>query len=368
MSDHIKNMEASAERRREEREKRKRDRERRKEQRTGTDVETLPPDGTPETARPQPFTPDLIPDPVSIEATGDLSADEIEDLRQCERAFAHADQAEWMRGKAAHAVRERRLYRPRTWPEYCEEVLGESESEVNRMILEWPLGEKIAQFWVTPRPTPSSHKRALLPLIDTYGLEATARGYVLLRMWAAEHKERVTASVLTAMVNQQQQITDGPSDEPLPVAQFLERKTRALEQRRTVPTQSTTPDRIEASPSPQPQTSALPPGAAAAPASPAATTPSDTTPAEPPHNEQEGQPDPGTAKPDAEAPPAESTEVIDAEIVYENLTATTVRQTMQGVREGISEKLRGADPDVLKAIITLGDEITSAAKKELESE
>ncbi|MFD8335590.1 hypothetical protein ACFV42_23465 [Streptomyces solisilvae] len=81
MSDHIKNMEASAE-----------------QQRTGTDMEHLPPSSTPGTARPQPFTPDLIPDPVSCE---------------CERTFAHADQAEWMRGKAAHAVRERRLYRPR---------------------------------------------------------------------------------------------------------------------------------------------------------------------------------------------------------------------------------------------------------------
>ncbi|MGH3801826.1 MAG: hypothetical protein ACRDTD_17175 [Pseudonocardiaceae bacterium] len=150
--------------------------------------------------RPQPFTPDLVPEPLEVEATGDLTAQETEDLTLCERAFVHADQAEWMRGKAAHAVRSRRLYRRdgRLWPEYCEEVLGESESEVNRRIQQWPLARAISQLW--KQPTPASHLQALIPAVEAYGEEQLAHGYVELRKWATENGTRVTAADLTGWV------------------------------------------------------------------------------------------------------------------------------------------------------------------------
>ncbi|MFI5987309.1 hypothetical protein ACIBEA_41370 [Streptomyces sp. NPDC051555] len=153
-----------------------------------------------EAYRPQPFTPDLVPEPLEVETTGDLTAQETEDLTLCERAFVHADQAEWMRGKAAHAVRSRRLYRcgGRLWPEYCEEVLGESESEVNRRIQQWPLARAISQFW--KQPTPASHLQALIPAVEAYGEEQLARGYVELRKWATENGTRVTAADLTGWV------------------------------------------------------------------------------------------------------------------------------------------------------------------------
>ncbi|AEM89011.1 hypothetical protein [Streptomyces violaceusniger] len=352
MSSHIKNMEEAARRRREARQGRRGGSSDGEGQpATGAEVELRPgelPTGPPPKARPQPFTPDLIPEPVAVEATGDLSPDEAEDLRQCERAFANADEAEWMRGKAAHAVRDRRLYRPRTWPDYCEEVLGESESEVNRMIQEWPIGAMITQIWVTPRPTPASHRRALLPLVDLYGLEATARGYVLLRTWAAENNERVTATVLTAMVDQRQLAGAKPQDEPLPVTQFLERKkTKALERGRSVPPQPAAPKQ-EGPP--------LPPST---PAPERQETPSGT-----PQRETEHPPAPDDSTPHADTSTEEPSEIIDAEIVDDSL-ATGVRQAMQDAREGIEGKLRGADPDLLKTIISLGEEITSAAREEL---
>ncbi|GHB31222.1 hypothetical protein [Streptomyces chryseus] len=150
--------------------------------------------------RPQPFTPDLIPEPKEIEAEGELTPEETGDLANCEKAFAYADQAEWMRGKAAHAVRSRRLYRSggRLWPEYCEEILGESESEVNRRIQQWQLARAIFQLWT--RPTPASHIQALLPAVKAYGEEQLARGYVELRGWAAQNGTRVTAADLAGWV------------------------------------------------------------------------------------------------------------------------------------------------------------------------
>ncbi|MER5870538.1 hypothetical protein [Streptomyces sp. NPDC002044] len=148
--------------------------------------------------RPQPFTPDLIPEPKEVEAEGELTAQETGDLENCEKAFSYADQAEWMRGKAAHAVRSRRLYRSggRLWPEYCEEVLGQSESEANRMIQQWRLARAIFQLWT--RPTPASHIQALLPAVDAYGEDRIAGGYVELRTWASENGTRVTAADLNA--------------------------------------------------------------------------------------------------------------------------------------------------------------------------
>ncbi|MFG2978743.1 hypothetical protein ACGFYY_37875 [Streptomyces sp. NPDC048331] len=171
--------------------------------------------------RPQPFTPDLIPEPKEIEAEGELTPEETGDLANCEQAFAYADQAEWMRGKAAHAVRSRRLYRSggRLWPEYCEEVLGESESEVNRRIQQWQLARAIFQLWA--RPTPASHIQALLPAVGAYGEEQLARGYVELRGWAAENGTRVTAADLTGWVKKARSAVKEKSAPPALTGQAL---------------------------------------------------------------------------------------------------------------------------------------------------
>ncbi|MGP3691088.1 hypothetical protein ACTVZO_41555 [Streptomyces sp. IBSNAI002] len=193
--------------------------------------------------RPQPFTPDLIPEPKEIEAEGNLTPEESADLANCEKAFAYADQAEWMRGKAAHAVRSRRLYRAdgRLWPDYCEEVLGESESEVNRRIQQWQLAREVSQLWT--RPTPASHLQALLPAVEAYGEEQLARGYVELRGWAAENGMRITAADLTGWVKKARSAVRSKTPPPALTAQTLtqvredlQRQSELTASRRAAPT------------------------------------------------------------------------------------------------------------------------------------
>ncbi|MFE7268188.1 hypothetical protein ACFU9B_40325 [Streptomyces sp. NPDC057592] len=168
------------------------------------EVEQSPPTAEPEPYRPQPFTPDLIPDPVEVEveAEGDLTPQEVDDLGYCEAAFANGNRAEWMKWMAAHAVRSRRLHRQggRTWPDYCQDRFGESESEVNRRIQQWPVLRAITEQQDRPRAIPDSHVQHLLPMVEQHGQDLTARAYVALRVWAAEHRHRVTANVVNGLV------------------------------------------------------------------------------------------------------------------------------------------------------------------------
>ncbi|MCQ4045811.1 hypothetical protein ACFOSC_27965 [Streptantibioticus rubrisoli] len=180
-------------------------------------VEPEPPASGTGAYRPQPFTPDLIPEPEELDAQGPLTDQEVDELARCEAAYINANQADWLKWKAAHAVRSRKTYRgpdgTRTWPEYCDEVLGESESEVNRSIQQWPLMRAIAQQWTKPLATPASHVQALLPVVEGYGLEETARDYATLRTWAAENKKRVTAADLETWVQKAQAI-ERPEEKP----------------------------------------------------------------------------------------------------------------------------------------------------------
>ncbi|MFD8026131.1 hypothetical protein ACFV6G_37670 [Streptomyces lavendulae] len=154
--------------------------------------------------RPQAFTPDLIPEPVEVEveADGELTPQEVDDLGHCEAAFANGNRAEWMKWKAAHAVRSRRLHRQggRTWPDYCQDQFGESESEVNRRIQQWPVLKAITEQQDRPRAIPDSHVHRLLPMVEQHGQDTTARAYVALRVWAAERGHRVTADVVDGLV------------------------------------------------------------------------------------------------------------------------------------------------------------------------
>ncbi|MEU0074136.1 hypothetical protein ABZ027_32045 [Streptomyces sp. NPDC006332] len=168
------------------------------------EVDLSPPSAAPEPYRPQPFTPDLIPEPVEVEVDveGDLTPQEVDELGHCEAAFANGNRAEWMKWKAAHAVRSRRLHRHggRTWPDYCQDRFGESESEVNRRIQQWPLLKAITEQQDRPRAIPDSHVHRLLPMVKQHGQEVTARAYVALRGWAAERRHRVTADVVDGLV------------------------------------------------------------------------------------------------------------------------------------------------------------------------
>ncbi|WP_326600437.1 hypothetical protein [Streptomyces sp. NBC_01803] len=68
--------------------------------------------------RPQPLTPDTIPDPPpaprAADDTSALTAEEAADYAACEKAIDHYSQATWMYGKALQAlqaIRDARYYR-----------------------------------------------------------------------------------------------------------------------------------------------------------------------------------------------------------------------------------------------------------------
>ncbi|MBV7674144.1 hypothetical protein STHAL_32370 [Streptomyces halstedii] len=295
-------------------------------------------------ARPQPFTADLLPSTDAVDASGELSVEELDELERCERAFANADQAQWMRGQALHAVRDRKLFRQegRTWADYCEEI-GLSESDANRMIQEYPLARAIAQIWVTPKMVPASHVRALLPLTAVVTPEDVARGYVDLRLWAQERRQRVTAADLTAII--EQTALGAATAEPLPVAVF-EARRKAIEA--AVPTQSG-PPLDESSPS-------------------AAT--SDATGGAIPSHPNLG--DPGTV-PEPGPPASEASsesqnqpinEIVDAEIVLDE-SAKIVNAALLSLCQGIDDALADADAVTLKQIIESSGRISDAAQSVL---
>jgi len=302
------------------------------------EVAPAPPSTEPEPYRPQPFTPDLIPEPAEFEvdAEGDLTPQEVANLGHCEAAFANHNRAEWMKWKAAHAVRSLRLHRQggRTWPEYCQDLLGESESEVNRRIQQWPLLKAITEQQDRPRTIPDSHVQRLLPMAKQHGQDATARAYVALRVWATERHHRVTADVVNGLVE---------------LARAAE--TPAL-------TTSTFQQAVEAKPRPRPARSSkkeAPPAHVEAAASVQSSA------------ETGGHPNLGDST--GEAPAAGGDEpVVDAEIVDDPPPhrAIETRDLLQGLLAGIEAgALHDAPTQVLKDISTAALSISNLAADEI---
>ena len=316
----------------------------------GGEVVLDPPAAPAEPYRPQPFTPDLLPEPKDIAAEGDLTPQEVDDLEHCEAALHHGNRADWMKWKAAHAIRSRRLYRQdgRTWPDYCEDRFGDSESEVNRRIQQWPLLKSITEQQDRPRAIPDSHVQQLLPMVKQHGQDVTARAYVALRGWAAERKHRVTAEVILGLVE---------------LARVAE--TPAL-------TTSTTFQRaIEAQPKPKPARAAKKEKALAeVETTPVAAEPDTQEPGEPSTG---SHPNLGDSETD-EIPAAEADDggddetVVDAEIVddAQQVRAANVLSHLQGFQMGFeSGSLRGARPETLKEISSVALAIAVAAEEVL---
>ena len=75
------------------------------------------------------ITADMIPDPLTVDASGDLTNTEIHDLGVCERAVDHLATARWLAGKALQSIRDRKLYRHThpTFEEYVQDRWDMSE-------------------------------------------------------------------------------------------------------------------------------------------------------------------------------------------------------------------------------------------------
>jgi hypothetical protein len=115
------------------------------------------------------ITSDMIPTPVEVQASGQLTADEVDSLGTCERAVENLGTATWLAGKALQTIRDGKLYRQshRTFEEYVTERWEISERAAYLMIEEWPLAERLNQALGKPPPPtpapccPSSHASAL---------------------------------------------------------------------------------------------------------------------------------------------------------------------------------------------------------------
>ncbi|MFF0430323.1 hypothetical protein ACFYUJ_38925 [Streptomyces sp. NPDC004520] len=340
----------------------------------GREVDPLPPQ-TPappvRAYRPQPFTPDLIPEPEEREAEGPLTDEEVAELAYCEAAYVNADEAEWIKWMAAHTVRSRKTYRgadgTRTWPEYCEEVLGESESEVNRSIKEWPLTRAVSQQRERPLATPASHIRALLPIAQSYGEEETARSYVALRTWAAENRVRVTAADLEAWVQRAQTVIEQPAERP---ALTAETWLQAREERVRKQQDKAKPPRARTTSAPQELAEPSP----AEPAAPSQTGLRLDTAPEPAPARGEQSDAPGTdGEGFQELEPAGPVAVDGSEraAATHPLAEQAVRasETLDGMRLGFTDSgiLRHADENTLRAIMESALAIAEAAEDALKS-
>ena len=161
-------------------------------------VAPRPPDTLEQTGeRPQPLTPDTIPDPPATprpdDDTSALTPQEAAEYAQCERAIDHYHQSTWMYAKALQVVRDSRYYREeyRTWAEYLEHRCGISESQAHRLIEEWPLAAAIQHE--LGRPPVQSHVTKLMPVVKAYSVDAGVRLYALLQDKAASQGVRLTA-------------------------------------------------------------------------------------------------------------------------------------------------------------------------------
>jgi hypothetical protein len=157
------------------------------------------------TARPADLviTSDMIPTPVQVQATGQLTADEADALGTCERAVENLGTATWLAGKALQTIRDGKLYRQthRTFEDYITERWEISERAAYLMIEEWALAERLNQ--ALGKPATASHIRALLPVVarfGTDGLDAATGLYEELRDRAQTEGVRVTATLTGQVV------------------------------------------------------------------------------------------------------------------------------------------------------------------------
>jgi len=157
------------------------------------------------TARPADLviTSDMIPTPVEVQATGQLTADEVDSLGTCERAVENLGTATWLAGKALQTIRDGKLYRQshRTFEDYITERWEIGERTAYQMIEEWPLAERLNR--ALGKPATASHTRALLPVVarfGTDGLDAATGLYEELRERAQTDGVRVTAAVTGQVV------------------------------------------------------------------------------------------------------------------------------------------------------------------------
>lgn len=145
-------------------------------------------------------TADMIPDPLEVEAAGDLNGTEKHDLGLCERAVENLSTARWLAGKGLQSIRDRKLYRQThsTFEAYVEDRWEMSERAAYQLIEEWPLAERLQH--ALGKPATPSHTRALLPVAHRFGLAPAVDLYQQIIPRAETDGVRLTAALTTRVV------------------------------------------------------------------------------------------------------------------------------------------------------------------------
>ncbi|MCM2419073.1 hypothetical protein [Streptomyces sp. RKAG293] len=159
------------------------------------------------------ITADMIAAPVAVDASGELTPDEMHQLGVCERAVENLATATWLAGKALHTICNRKLYRHThtRFDTYVEERWEISARAAYQMIEEWPLAERLTQ--TMGEPATASHTRALLPVVRRFGLTAATDLYQQIRARAAAEDRRLTATITGQIVRLVLKTAGWPAEE-----------------------------------------------------------------------------------------------------------------------------------------------------------
>ncbi|SFF93207.1 hypothetical protein SAMN05216251_14012 [Actinacidiphila alni] len=147
------------------------------------------------------ITGEMIPEPVAVDADGDLTGTELHELDVCERALANLETAHWLAGKALQVIRDARLYRQThtRFEQYVKERWDMSVRAAYQLIEEWRLASELQD--ILGRPATPSHVRALLPVVRQAGIRSAVYLYVELAPRARAEGVRVTADLVALVVN-----------------------------------------------------------------------------------------------------------------------------------------------------------------------
>jgi hypothetical protein len=144
-----------------------------------------------------PTGPDAIPAPYGTAGTGELTANERDDLAVCEAAIDGLRVAFWAAGKALQVIRDGRLYRNThsTFEEYVNDRWEMTRTQADRLIRAWPLAESLTP--IGAKIINEAQIRELLPVADQHGQDAAVTVYQTV---AETDGVKVTAAVLKEVV------------------------------------------------------------------------------------------------------------------------------------------------------------------------
>lgn len=139
-----------------------------------------------------------LPEPYEAEdVTGPLSTHERNDLIVCEAAIDRLRVAFSYAGRALQVIRDGRLYREAypTFEEYCQDRWEMTRQQASRLILAWPLAERLSPMGdkINERQV-----RELLSLAERHGQDAAVTVYQTV---AETDGVQVTAAILKGAVS-----------------------------------------------------------------------------------------------------------------------------------------------------------------------